>query len=215
MSSINIGLLITLSGFAGFLQLVFYKWTWSKYFSDVQLMLGGVVTMIVGQLIFFSYKGPDPPRLWRFLLCIVLIYGFGYPVGYAAVLGAFSKVKKIGPQAALLGWFASAGSAARIILPILSGYLQRYNTNGPYCIVLTMLTTSGIGIVLLRKRIEYCIGDSNILREKQPALSVKQIVISVVMGSLFVFSLVSLFNPPQVRQVDGSEGIPVNDLIDP
>ena len=66
MTSVNVGLLISLSGTVGFVQLLFYKYTWSKYFNDVPLMLGGILTMILAQLIFFSYQSPNPPQRWRY-----------------------------------------------------------------------------------------------------------------------------------------------------
>ena len=52
-----------------------------------------------------------------------MMYALGYPIGHTAVLGACSKAQKHGRQGALMGWFASAGSLARVVLPVISGYL--------------------------------------------------------------------------------------------
>ena len=49
------------------------------------------------------------------------MYAVGYPVGHTAVLGAFSKLQKHGVQGGLMGWFATAGSFARIVVPIATG----------------------------------------------------------------------------------------------
>jgi hypothetical protein len=81
------------------------------------------------------------------------MYALGYPVGHTAVLGAFSKIQKSGPQAALLGWFATAGSLARIIFPIVSGYIDQKVDNGPFSLVMVLLTLSLMGITLIRKQI--------------------------------------------------------------
>ena len=40
------------------------------------------------------------------------------------VLGLFSKVVGAQPQGALLGWFGSAGSLARIGFPVIAGTMQ-------------------------------------------------------------------------------------------
>jgi ceroid-lipofuscinosis MFS transporter 7 len=41
------------------------------------------------------------------------------------VLALFSKVSKKAKQGQLLGYFASAGSLARVIFPILSAYISQ------------------------------------------------------------------------------------------
>ena len=204
------GLLITLSGVAGLVQLLLFRWTWNRFYNDIELMLGGVCTMIVAQLIFFTYRGAaaGPPRLWRFVLCIVLVYGFGYPIGYTAVIGAFSKVKRHGPQAALLSWFATAGSAARIVLPIVAGYLEAANVDGPYCLVLALLTLSGISLILASAKIAYCIGETTSLRSRKERLTVRQAVVAGSMAAVFILALIYLFSPngPVPPHVEDSVG---------
>jgi len=91
----------------------------------------------------------------HYAIGIFLIYGVGYPVGHTAVIGLFSKGKSpdiestvfsnlyvcsqlmlhlldctvVGrrPQGTLQGWFASAGSLARIIFPVMAGYISQYD----------------------------------------------------------------------------------------
>ena len=59
-----------------------------------------------------------------------------------------------GPQAALMGWFATSGSFSRIILPIISGYLDRAVHNSPFNIVLFILALSYLGIILLKSNMK-------------------------------------------------------------
>jgi MFS family permease len=111
-------------------------------------MLGGIGVMIIAQLFGLSYG--SVPAFWRYVVSVVLMYAIGYPIGHTAVLGAFSKIQKSGPQAAMLGWFATSGSLSRIIFPIISGYLDKAVDNSPFNIVLFMLTLAYFGIVLLK-----------------------------------------------------------------
>ena len=115
---------------------------------DVKLMLGGIGVMIIAQMFGLSYG--SIPDFWRYVVSVVLMYAIGYPIGHTAVLGAFSKIQKSGPQAAMMGWFATSGSLSRIILPIISGYLDKAVDNSPFNIVLFMLTLAYLGIVLLK-----------------------------------------------------------------
>ncbi len=48
--------------------------------------------MTFGQILYFPYAGAEANQT-RFLICIFLFYGFGYPIGHTAVLGAFSKLQ--------------------------------------------------------------------------------------------------------------------------
>ena len=49
-----------------------------------------------------------------------------------------------------MGWFATSGSFSRILLPIVSGYLDKSVDNSPFNIVLFLLSLSYLGIVLLK-----------------------------------------------------------------
>jgi FlaG/FlaF family flagellin (archaellin) len=113
-------------------------------------MLGGIAVMIAAQLIGLSYGGTQ--HFERYVTSVVLMYAVGYPIGHTAVLGAFSKIQKSGPQAALMGWFATAGSLSRIIFPILSGYLDKAVKNSPFNVVLFVLSLSYMGIVMLKSQ---------------------------------------------------------------
>ena len=56
-----------------------------------------------------------------------------------------------GPQAALMGGFAVAGSLSRILLPIASGYLDRLVDNSPFNIVLMLLSVAYLSIILSKR----------------------------------------------------------------
>lgn len=107
--------------------------------------------MIAAQLIGLSYG--SLPHYGRYITSVVLMYAIGYPIGHTAVLGAFSKIQKSGPQAAMMGWFATSGSFARILLPIVSGYLDKALDNSPFNVVLFMLTLSYLSVVLLKQQL--------------------------------------------------------------
>jgi FlaG/FlaF family flagellin (archaellin) len=115
------------------------------------LILGGIGVMIAAQLIGLSYG--SLPHYGRYVTSVVLMYAIGYPIGHTAVLGAFSKIQKSGPQAAMMGWFATSGSFARILLPIVSGYLDKALDNSPFNIVLFMLTLSYLSVVMLKPQL--------------------------------------------------------------
>ena len=140
MDALSKALLVTLSGAVGCLQLIFMKRLWTSRFSDTQLMSIGLVFMIIAQLLMYTCNsgsadsavtggtvadynttanGHDHPSVYQFGLSVVLMYSIGYPLGHTAVLGAFSKLQRAGPQAALLGGFAAVGSLARVVLPVL------------------------------------------------------------------------------------------------
>ena len=49
------------------------------------------------------------------------MYGLAYPVGHTAVLTWFGKLSQQASRGFLQGYFASAGSVGRILLPAASG----------------------------------------------------------------------------------------------
>lgn len=152
MTIFNVGVLITSCGAFGFIQLLMFKSFWTKYFTDMQLMFGGIFVMIVAQLIALSYA--ETPNFTRFIMSFVLMYAIGYPIGHTAVLGAFSKIQKSGTHGSLQGWFASAGSLARIIIPIITGYLDTAVDNAPFGMVLILLTISYGSLILFRPALQ-------------------------------------------------------------
>jgi ceroid-lipofuscinosis MFS transporter 7 len=185
LTSIQVGLMITLPGIAGFIQLLWFKSIWTSRFVDMQLMLFGIAVMAAAQLVIFPY-GQKQPHLGQFISCLTLMYGLGYPVGHTAVLGAFSKIQKHGKQGAMMGWFATAGSLARILFPIASGLSNTFAANSPFMIVLLLLILSYVGLILLRNRINFYIEDN---RSDQTVLTIWDKQQLGVCGLLFFLSL--------------------------
>ena len=196
LSSLELGALISLSGIGGFINLLLFESFWTFYFTDLQLMLGGILVMTIPQFLLINYD--HLPSRAAYISAVVIMYSMGYPIGHTAVLGGFSKIQKSGPQAALMGWFATAGSLARIVLPIISGYLDMLVDNGPFSIVLAMLAASYIGIVLLEKKIRFYIEPASASsipqseRDRHTPLTLEQKTQLFVMAGIFVFAFVSL-----------------------
>jgi ceroid-lipofuscinosis MFS transporter 7 len=65
----------------------------TKYFTDVQLICGGMGVMSVGIFSLSFVNDIEVNPSWRFTTAIFLIYSVGYPIGHTAVIGMFSKSK--------------------------------------------------------------------------------------------------------------------------
>jgi MFS transporter, ceroid-lipofuscinosis neuronal protein 7 len=60
------------------------------------------------------------------------------------------------PQGELLGWFASAGSLARLIFPIMAGYIANYSGLATLFFVLTgVLAVSTVIALFYRNTLTY------------------------------------------------------------
>lgn len=121
-------------------------------FSDVQIISFGIVVMAVGigSLTLIRTNGYNDS--WRYYVAIFLIYSVGYPIGHTAVIGLFSKIIGRRPQGYLQGWFASAGSLARMFFPILSGFVAHYSSEQALFAILTsILVLSAVFVLLTRE----------------------------------------------------------------
>lgn len=56
------------------------------------------------------------------------------------------------PQGVLLGWFASAGSLARMFFPIMSGYIASYRSMSELFLVLAFILIISTVVTLLCRR---------------------------------------------------------------
>eukprot|EP01040_Poterioochromonas_malhamensis_P002530 gene2530-2690_t len=165
ISSTNLGILVSVSGSVGFIQLLKFN-LWTSYFNDYQLMIFGIIMMMIAQYIFYPY-GETIPSVYQFYICMIVVYAFGYPIGHTAVLGAFSKIQKKGKQATLLSYFATAGSFARILFPIISSVLDQQAKNSPFMLILVCLSLSIIYIILLKQQIyQYMLNNELLLERK-------------------------------------------------
>merc|ERR1712071_532671 len=111
----------------------------AKYMSDIGMIIFGLFSMCVGiiSLSFLNENNMNAP--WRYVISTFLIYSIGYPIGHTAIMGLFSKIVGRRPQGTLLGWFASAGSLARITFPIMSGYITHLRNIEALFVVLTCI----------------------------------------------------------------------------
>ena len=158
MASSRAGTIVATSGLFGVFALLSMG-TFVKYFTDVQLIYGGMTVMALGIVSLAAFgetveDGLDNAQnpSWRYVVAIFLIYAIGYPIGHTAVIGLFSKIVGRRPQGALQGWFASAGSLARILFPIVSGYVARYSSISLLFVLLTSVLTISIIFVFASRR---------------------------------------------------------------
>lgn len=101
-----------------------------RFFKDLDLILFGIAIMVVACLLVDSvpflghhqdlYSKSEEERIY---LALILMFAVGYPIGHTALIGAFSKIHKAGPQGTMMGIFGSCGSIARIVFPTLAGII--------------------------------------------------------------------------------------------
>ena len=118
-----------------------------KCMTDTQMIVYGALTMVVGtgSLVHFGDHSNFAP--FRFEVAIYLLYAIGYPIGHTAVIGIFSKIVGGRPQGALLGWFASAGSVARMGFPVLAGYVSSYaGSSWMFVVMIVVLSLAAGGV---------------------------------------------------------------------
>jgi MFS transporter, ceroid-lipofuscinosis neuronal protein 7 len=111
----------------------------ARLWNDLELIGGGMGFMCLGVASLVNLGGDVPHPAWRYALAMLLIYAIGYPIAQTAILGLFSKIVGRRPQGTLLGWFASAGSLARMLFPIVSGYIANYRNVETLFLVLTVV----------------------------------------------------------------------------
>ena len=176
-SSLDVGVLVSCSGIIGVIILVNFKHL-STLYDDYEMMLHGTILMFVA-CTALSIAGSGSTLAVQFCFSVILMYSVAYPVGNTAALAMFSKIIANGPQVVeiklrmiiaigqitlitkseciqgqMLGWFASAGSASRVIFPILAGILSDlYGDSLIFTVVALMLLVSIFLIVLFKSRI--------------------------------------------------------------
>lgn len=93
MTSGRAGIIVAMCGAVGVYSLLCMG-TLGKYFSDIQLISGGMVVMCIGIAVLVPAHELNKNPGWEYVLSIFLVYGIGYPIGHTAVIGMFSKSKK-------------------------------------------------------------------------------------------------------------------------
>lgn len=90
------------------------------------------------------------------MLSMYLVYAFAYPISNSAVLGVFSSLQKAGKQAKAQGHFALMGSLARVLLPIVTGFLEaNVEYSSSFALVLILMSASIAGAVILDREIVF------------------------------------------------------------
>jgi len=141
-SYLYLGALVSTAGLVGTLNLVYFKYVWTETYRDVALILGGLVTMSVAQLLVVNWT-PQEASVVQFCFALSLVYAIGFPISNTATLGSFGNVQKLGRQAAAQSRFALAASLARILMPILSGLMEQYlQKNCSFSVVLLLVAAS-------------------------------------------------------------------------
>ncbi|KAJ1462019.1 major facilitator superfamily domain-containing protein [Pelagophyceae sp. CCMP2097] len=136
-----VGYVVSVCGACGVIALLSFK-PLARLFDDVELMIYGILVMVLACLLLVTGLRPkalagDGTALWA--TAIALMYAVGYPIGHTAVIGWFSKATGKRPQGMLMGLFASAGSLARIVFPICSGFLAQHHGMDAVFIALSVL----------------------------------------------------------------------------
>ena len=129
----------------------------AKIMSDFQMIVSGMVVMVLSVISLSGLEdgGDENNPTWRYWLAMVLMYSIGYPIGHTAIIGLFSKIIGRKPQGTLLGWFATAGSAARVVFPLMSGYVAHLaSINLVFHILCAVLSLSILFTILTRETLE-------------------------------------------------------------
>mmetsp|Transcript_6824 Transcript_6824/g.9651 ORF Transcript_6824/g.9651 Transcript_6824/m.9651 type:complete len:174 (+) Transcript_6824:963-1484(+) len=86
LSQLQLGAIVSSAGVLGTIQLAFFKQFWTKNFSDINLMMGGLVLLSLSQFLVINV-GPDGAiPLWSYLVALYSMYSFGYPIANSAVV---------------------------------------------------------------------------------------------------------------------------------
>lgn len=195
LSEILLGTVVTCAGSAGTVNFIFFKEFWCENFSDMTMMIGGILLMGLPQALDIQFGDTERYSLWRFLLPLFLMYSIGYPVGNSAVLGSFSKLQKTNRQSKAQGQFAFMGSLARIVFPIISGYLEQYiEETSAFSLVLLIMSFSILLIIYFYWQILYYTCDEDDKIDKNKPLSIFQILVIGLCAIVMVVTVLVIFD---------------------
>ena len=139
MKSRSAGFVIAVGGFIGVITLL-YTGTLDKCRQDIQMvLLATIATLLSSGSLALLHKQQVYSK-WIYILALLLVYSFGFPVGNNSTLSLFSKIVGRRPQGKLMGWFISAGAMTRIVVPITTGYIRILSTHTLYIHVLVAST---------------------------------------------------------------------------
>jgi ceroid-lipofuscinosis MFS transporter 7 len=154
VSQFKLGLLVGISGFVGTLQLIYIDEIYTRHFSDLFLILIGLLVICVAQLLVIRYYEHSTYSLNLFVISLLLVYGFGYPISNSAVLGSFSMLQTQVQHSSAQANFALVGSLARIGVPIAVGHIEGSISTGSFSVLLIVLSVCVIFVTLYAPSIE-------------------------------------------------------------
>lgn len=196
LNEISLGTVITCAGSAGTINFLFFKEFWTKNFSDMAMMQGGLLLMGLPQFLDIHFGNTEFYNLWRFLLPLFLMYSIGYPVGNSAILGSFSKLQRTNRQSKAQGQFAFMGSLARIVFPIISGYLEEYiEETSAFSLTLIIMALSLLLVTYYYWKILFYTADENTLSpvDKDTPLSLFQKFVIIVNSIVIILCIMVIF----------------------
>ena len=122
--STTVGITVGVCGVIGVILLLNFKYV-SRYFTDVQLVIGGQLAIATGIAIMTDY-GNGNMNIAKFISGFFFIFALGFPINDTSIVGLFSKVCGNKPQGTLQGLLAMSSAIARLVVPILSAYISQY-----------------------------------------------------------------------------------------
>lgn len=124
----------------------------TRLFGDYNLMLYGILAMILSCILLAVTQRTNEII---FYIAIALMYSIGYPIGHTALLGSFSKIMRHGKQGFVMGLFASAGSFARVVFPIIASKLTSLlSESSAFCLMAAVLSLSVVSLLKWKEQIE-------------------------------------------------------------
>jgi MFS transporter, ceroid-lipofuscinosis neuronal protein 7 len=149
--TLQTGYTFAFCGFLGVLTLFSFNF-FSEHMNDFDLIICGIAVMSFSCFMLGILSSSVQTGLGEFYVALGLMYALGYPLGHTAVLGMVSKLTDHGPQGAIMGWFAAAGSLARIVFPLMSGPLaQVFGDNVVFGLLAVMLAVSLVFTIQYRR----------------------------------------------------------------
>jgi ceroid-lipofuscinosis MFS transporter 7 len=140
LSELEMGSIVGCSGIIGTLQLIYFESLYSSRFSNMILILNGLLVVCAAQVLVIKYSDSHSYSRGPFGLSLFLVYGFGYPIANSGVLGSYSELQKQAQHASAQAMFVFFGSLSRIITPISVGHIEGSVETGPFSLVLIVLS---------------------------------------------------------------------------
>lgn len=110
---------ITLVGMVG-LGVYFCMKLIARRISDRNLVVGGMILVIISCLPLSYARIADKISLPFFVICVIGMWAFAFPIGQTAVLSLFSKVLAGLPAGGFLGLFSSCGAFGRMLFALFA-----------------------------------------------------------------------------------------------